>query len=134
MFRAVMGTALAICAMQGRAGVLRCTFTEPFFTITFDSATHKVTRTSTEDGKVSVVSTTARIQRTIEEDDDPMFEVFDEKEMILALRLSGRGSDGMSEAVFPFQARYHGQNGACDTVKYPRWDFDRLLEDLQAAQ
>jgi len=138
MRRFVLGLLLVQCATECPAGVLRCSFTEPFFTLTFDSTTHKVIRvtdaTSDKEAKLvtTVISSNARLERAFGEGDSLVLELTDGSTIFLVLHLNGRGSDGMSENIVPFRADYGRQQGACDTNKYPSWDFDDLVEDLRA--
>ena len=136
MLRSGTAVAFVLCMGDCHAGVLNCSFTEPFFTLRFDSSTHEVVRVSAADAgnrepARTVISRTARLERTIGEGEFEGFELTDGHAIILTLRLDGRGADGMSERRFPFRANYGRQEGACDTTKYPRWDFDDLIEDLR---
>ena len=51
-------------------------------------------------------------------------------ETILELQLTGHGSDGMSDNLFPFQALRGNHDGGCDTDKYPAFETYELLQDL----
>jgi uncharacterized membrane protein len=136
MIRSVLMTILTLVAAESRAGTLTCHFTEPFFTIVFDSATGRVVRSGSDDGsgigRRSVLATDARLERRANEREDNTFALTSGGREILMLRLDGRGSDGMSERIYPFRGRYRRQEGGCDTVHDPAWDFDALLDDLRA--
>jgi uncharacterized membrane protein len=138
MARCFVGLVLALFALEGRTGILECSFTEPFSTIKFDSATGRVIRASADtvkdNGKsvAKVIAKKARLERSVGEEASQTFELTDGKTIFLVLSLDGRGSDGMSDKVFPFSAEYEGQHGACETRKYPAWDFDALLDDVGA--
>ena len=123
-------------SVVSQAGVLQCTFTEPFFTVVYDSATGKVTRISPQDSdrrkspRHQVIATKAKLERDASADDSTAFVLRSDGAIVLSLHLDGQGNDGMSENFFPFRANYKHQEGACDTRKYPRWNFDDLIEDL----
>ena len=51
-------------------------------------------------------------------------------ETLLELRLTGQGSDGMCENIYPFEGFWGRLDGGCDTAKYPPFDPYELLEDL----
>ncbi len=74
------------------------------------------------------------MERTIGEGEFETFELVDGETIILTLRLDGHGTDGMTDRRFPFRASYGGQEGACDTKKYPRWDFDDIVDDLRSGR
>jgi hypothetical protein len=135
MIRGVAASLFVLCVGPCHAGILRCSFTEPFFVLEFDSSTHKVVRVAAADDVgnkpvTTVISRNARLERTIGEKEFETFELTDGRAIILTLRLDARGSDGMSEKVFPFRATVGHHEGACDTRKYPAWDFDALTDDL----
>jgi hypothetical protein len=136
MLRISAAVAFVMSMNYCHAGVLSCTFSEPFLTLRFDSNTHEVVRASaSSDGDrkpvTKVISRNARVERTIGEGEFETFELIDGKTIILTLTLDGHGTDGMSDRRFPFRASYGGQEGACDTKKYPRWDFDDIVDDLR---
>jgi len=62
---------------------------------------------------------------------DPMsFRLVNGSETILELKLTGKGSDGMSENLFPFEALRGRHDGGCETDKYPAFEIYELLEDV----
>lgn len=134
----VAATGLCLLAGGAQAGMLHCSFTEPFFTVTFDSATGKVTWLSPdvfdENGQPvpKVIAENAKLEFTDPDGDRTKLALKNGAETILRLELTGQGSDGMSDNVFPFEAWYGTRDGGCDTGKYPAWDVYSLLEDLGA--
>lgn len=129
--------AVAMTPMPAAAGTLICSFTEPFFSIAFDSATGKVVETSadvfdpgTGQPVPTVLAEHARL-RVADPQRDPFSLVLENGgETILVLQLTGHGSDGMSDNLFPFQAMRGGRDGGCETYKYPAFDTYELLLDL----
>jgi hypothetical protein len=135
----VAATGLCLLAGGAQAGVLHCSFTEPFFNITYDSATGKVILVSAdvfdENGKPipEVIAEKAKLEYSDPAGDRTKLALKNGNETILRLELTGQGSDGMSDNMFPFQAWYGQRDGGCDTEKYPSWDTYYLLEDLGVA-
>lgn len=135
--RLVLATAALLMAGHSEAGTLRCSFTEPFFTITWDSGTGQVLELSAD---VTDPDTGQPVPRTLSEHaklsiPDPAGDPYrlilgDGKETILELKLTGLGDDGMSESHFPFEARRGTLDGGCDTARYPAFEPYRLLQDL----
>ena len=135
--RLILATAAVLMAGDSDAGTLRCSFTEPFFTITWDSESGRVIELSadvtdpdTGNPVPTVLSDHANLRVP-----DPTGEPFrlvlaDDKETILELKLTGIGNDGMSENLFPFEARRGTLDGGCDTARFPRFDTYELLQDL----
>ena len=137
MLRLTAAAVLTMISMRGEAGELRCSFTEPFFTITWDSGTGRVIElsadvTDPDTGKPvpTVVSEHARLRVPDPTGDPYRLLLADDKETILELKLTGLGNDGMSENLFPFEARRGTLDGGCDTLKFPRYETYELLQDL----
>jgi uncharacterized membrane protein len=136
MTRWLIAIALALLAGQSQAGVLRCSFTEPFFSITFDSMTGKVTWISPdvfdESGNMvpQVLAEGARLQLLNPYGDGRTFRIETDSQYIMQLRLTGEGSDGMSDSIFPFEATYGSNIGGCATEKYPAFNTYDIVEDL----
>ena len=136
MVRLAMAVVLTMIAANSQAGELRCSFTEPFFSIVFDSATGKVTElsadvTDPDTGKPIpnvLAESGARLVRAA--DDAMSFRLVKGDETILDLKLTGNGSDGMSDNLFPFEAMRGSNDGGCETAKYPAFRTYELLQDL----
>lgn len=132
----IWAIALILAPAPAGAGTLNCSFTEPFFSITFDSATGKVVETSadvtdpdTGQPVPTVLAEHARL-RVANPQDPFSFVLENAGETILELQLTGHGSDGMSDNLFPFQALRGNHDGGCDTDKYPAFETYELLQDL----
>lgn len=129
----------AVALMLGDAsgGVLTCRFTEPFFVIAFDSATGVVTLTSPDEsdpatGKIMprIIAEGAKLTRSDVWVGYPTLTLDAGKERILDIRLSGQGSDGMSETVFPMEGVYGTSVGGCEATAAPAYDLFELYRDL----
>jgi hypothetical protein len=135
---------LSLISTESLAGSLRCSFTEPFFTIEFDSATGKVFYTSPDEfdedtGKVEprMLAEGARIRRSGAWEGYPTLFLETPGEdaatppaIIVEIKVTGQGSDGMSEVVFPFEGRYGQWIGGCASSKAPAYDIHEAYEDL----
>ena len=132
----LVAIALALPASEGRAATLRCVFTEPFYTLTFDTETGTVTELTNDiedpdTGKPipQIVAEGAKL-RIPDPNDGFSMRLVKGNDTILELHLNGQGSDGMSEFYFPFEAKRGGNDGGCDTVKHPAYDPYDVLEEL----
>lgn len=135
----VVAAAFAASVGQSHAGTLICHFTEPFFTITYDSRTGTVVRTSfdvadPDTGKPipEILAEGATLRAVPSDDYRRKLKLEKGSETILDLKLTGQGSDGMSESLYPFEAMYGVRDGGCSTDKYPSYDIHDLLEDIGA--
>ncbi len=137
--RTALGCAatLAIPTGAASAGVLTCRFTEPFFVVAFDSATGIVTLTSPDDsdpatGRIvpKVVAEGAKLTRSDAWVGYPTLTLDAAGKRILDIRLTGQGSDGMSETVFPMEGAYGTNVGGCEATKAPAYDLHELYQDL----
>src|SRR5690606_10359503 len=126
MMRAVLAAcALALLPTQAPAGVLSCSFTEPFFSIRFDSATGVVTSASPddfEDGvlKPKVIAQGARLTLDDVWEGHRTATLRSASGEVLMIVRFREGSDGMSDLVFPLEGQFgaepHGNNiGGCAT-------------------
>jgi uncharacterized membrane protein len=139
MKRWILAAALAALPAESRAGTLVCRFTEPFFTITYDSQSGTVTELSadvfdedTGQPVPRVLAEGAKLVKFDTGDYHPGLRLEKDGKVILQLRLTGQGSDGMSDNIFPFEADRDGRIGGCETGKYQAFDVYDLLEDIGA--
>ena len=136
--RTLVAVALSVgfAGQAAQAGTLSCSFTEPFFTIDYDSANGKVTVISPDrfddDGKMvpEILAENAKLVAEPNWQEHPTFYLKDGDKTILTLIASGQGSDGMSEAQFPFEGRAMGWTGGCETAKIPAWALFDFHEDF----
>lgn len=102
---------LLLAATVAKAEVYSCSFTEPFFSISIDSATGMVTRTEpdweSETGEeiTTVVSTDASVMSTMEDGIETLYVVPKGQPAIMRLALTWQGSDGMSDMIFPYDGQ-----------------------------
>jgi hypothetical protein len=141
---AIAAALLAAASTPAAAGTLKCSFVEPFFDIEFDSATGRVVYTSpheveegTDKPKPRVIAEGARIRRSgVWDTYDTLFLEVPGKDKdtpattIVEIKVTGRGSDGMSETVFPFEGRHGGWIGGCESSKAPAYDSYEVFHDL----
>ncbi len=123
-----------------RAEVLDCDFTEPFFNIKFNPATKVVTYVGiesynedsgtfeeviiAENAKLVETTTTGPVigsEYSLRKEDDTE---------IMKIALTFRGSNGMSDHVYPFDAWYGPYMGACETESAPAVDTFALMDGL----
>ncbi len=133
---------LALATFDARAGLLSCTFTEPFFTISFDPATGEVTRISPDDAgphghefEVTTVATGAQIVRDDSYREHPTAQLRTAGEVLMVITFSGKGNDGMSDRVYPMEGIWgtepRGNNvGGCATEKAPGFELYELYDEL----
>ena len=144
MKRTILALALALAASAAEAGTLRCSFTEPWFTIDFDSATGKVTYVSPDEfdeatgqPKPRVIAEGARVRRPGAWQDVPKLvlekpgkSLTDPYVPIVEMSVTGQGSDGMSDFNFPFEGKYEQWAGGCDTDKAPAYDMAEVYQGI----
>lgn len=139
MKRGLLALAFAAMSAEGQAGTLSCHFTEPFFSITYDSRTGTVTLlsadvTDPDTGKPipEILAEGAKLRSVPPDDYQPRLKLEKDGKTILDLELTGQGSDGMSENIYPFDGTYGTRVGGCETAKYPAYDTYDLLQDIGA--
>jgi hypothetical protein len=135
---------LFLVSTEALAGKLRCSFTEPFFTIEFDSETGQVVFTSSDEfdeetGKLKprVIAEGARIRRpgawqgystlVLEV---PGQDAATPPTTIVEMKVTGQADDGMSEFVFPFEGHYGQWVGGCESSKAPAYNLGDAYDDL----
>jgi uncharacterized membrane protein len=140
MRRWMIAAALMALPVESWAGTLECQFTEPFFTISFDSRTGTVTEisadvTDPDTGKPipRILAEGARLRVVNPDGDGLTLRLEKGDQWIMQLRLTGQGSDGMSESIYPFEATLGTNIGGCATGKYPAFRTYDMLEDLGAS-
>ncbi len=99
---------------------IKCTFTEPFLTTTYNSETGKITIENPDHGKATVpvkveftqngtlILSSAKISQTLE------------------IFLIVEGSDGMSDFVYPFEGVINGYDGGVDGKLFGGCESDKL--------
>lgn len=99
---------------------MKCAFTEPFLTATYNSESGKITLESPDHGKATLpvkveftqngtlILSSAKISQTLE------------------IFLTVEGSDGMSDFVYPFEGVIHGYDGGVDGKLFGGCESDKL--------
>lgn len=120
VFTAAMG--------EARSATLSCSFTEPFFSLTFSASDGRLVMVSADETDPAtgnpipkVLVEGASLTRDDQWQDVPQLRVTKGAETYLIIRLR-TGSDGMSEAVFPFEGVFGSNVGGCETEKAPAYD------------
>jgi hypothetical protein len=131
------GVALGFFTAEAAAGVLTCDFTEPFFTITFDSATGIVTRVSPDEsdpdtGKPipKVLARDARLELLDYVSPGQKFRLVNGRDTLLEMQVTGQADNGMSESLYPIKGYWGRLDGGCYTDRYPPFDPYEMLTDL----
>ena len=128
---------MALIAPEAQAGVLSCSFTEPFFSITFDSDTGVVTEVSADEtdpdtGKPipKVLAKAARLELLDRAEGGQKLRLSNAGETLLDLQITMQADDGMSESIYPMEGKYGSNTGGCYTDKFPPFDPYEMLEGL----
>ena len=131
------GVAIGFFTAEAAAGVLTCDFTEPFFTITFDSSTGIVTRVSADEtdpdtGKPiqTIVARDARLELLEYVSPGQKFRLVNGQETLLDMQVTGQADNGMSETLYPIKGFWGRLDGGCYTGRYPPFDPYEMLTDL----
>ena len=94
------------------ADIIRCSFTEPFAVTTYSTNTRELNISySVEPSKNKTLK-----EVSLQIMGPGVFELWDEeKQVVQRLELSYKGSDGMSDSVFPYSVRWIPENlyGGC---------------------
>jgi len=95
------------------ADIIKCTFTEPFLATTYSMAQQSLTVDRAEGGRQIYRNVSFQIMGS------GRFELWSQNRRVLQrLNLNNRGTDGMSDRVYPYSVRYttadYGPlNGGC---------------------
>lgn len=133
-----------------RTEILVCSFTEPFFTITYNASTKEITYTgvdmydelnnefmvltlATQAQFVALPQTDVNGQEYIYPTNGSQFQLLDDSgNMVVELTLSYLGSDGMSDFIYPFDAVHSsGHVGGCYSTSAPLIDATEIYENLK---
>ncbi len=109
---------------EEKTSTLECSFTEPFFTLDINLNERTIHKTEPDwNGDPSKTITTLINEDVslVSDFSDPLlpkYEITSTKgEAIMSLVLNMSGSDGMSDIIFPFDARYGELWGGCSSDK-----------------
>ena len=102
---AVVFESILNCASASEAEIIKCEYTGPFVTTVY--STNTSTLTITDAGDVSKNRSLANISLQIIKPN--LFELWNvNQEVIQRMELNGRGADGMSDTVYPYDATLYG--------------------------
>jgi hypothetical protein len=133
----LVGMALMLLPLEAQAGELHCSFTEPFFSMTFDSATGVVTWVSADEtdpdtGKPipKILATSAKLELLDYAEGGQKLRLSNGSETLLDLQITMQADDGMSESTYPMEGKYGSNTGGCYTDKFPPFDPYEMMEGL----
>jgi len=121
--RILISATIIMSGFSAKAAIITCFFTEPFYTVTYTTGTRLLrVRNDTEhrdeliqDVGLLIVGSGKFELRT------------KEGQLLMTLKLTGNGRDGMSDRVYPYDARYEAKNsplsgvrGGCESLKLKR--------------
>lgn len=95
-----LASSIVMLASVSQADVIKCSFTEPFVNTTYSMTASTLTYKDFEGGKKVVKNVSFQIKSA------GVFELMDKKGKVLqTLTLTNKGSDGMSDTIFPFEVK-----------------------------
>ena len=102
--KSILAAAITAFTIHAQADIIVCHFTEPFFSLRYSTTTGELLR-SMFDGNAEVISVTKNVSFQITGPN--RFELLSEdKKVLLKLDLNFKGSDGMSDTEYPYDAQY----------------------------
>lgn len=122
---------------NAQAEVISCVFTEPFFEVQIDTKKSTVVRTEPnwdnyDSGPLTTVLSTRakvvlkRLKKTSNTVHVPVYAVYDGGKEIMTLELSYKGSDHMSDFIYPYETTVANNPGGCfsDSLERHRSDLE----------
>ena len=107
-----IAAAILLSSFAVKADVIDCFFTEPFVSVKYNTATETLVE---KEAVMDVSRTIKNVSFTIKY--AGTFLLTDKSGKLLAeLKLNNQGSDGMSDAVYPYDAKYMNVLGNGGTV------------------
>lgn len=103
--------AVAFSGLSAHGDIIKCSFTEPFYTVTYSMTQSKLTIVS-PDATVRQTGVSFQVMGAGE------FELWKNGAAIMRLELNGAGSDGMSDSVYPYDATWTAKGnlrGGCSS-------------------
>ena len=100
---------LSFYSSSANADILRCSFTEPFWDFTYSTTTNEMALTMSGEGPdgSDLVEVKKNVSFQIKSAGE--FELWAaDKTVIAKLKLNWKGTNGMSDHVFPFEVQYYG--------------------------
>lgn len=112
MRKLLLSLVLAIPGLV-HADIITCNFTEPFITTTYSMAQQKLVV------KDNVMNQSTELQNvSFQIKGAGRFELMDaNRNVIQTIDLNNKGSDGMSDRVYPYDVQWHAKNlfGGCES-------------------
>ncbi len=107
MNKFILASTILLASFAAQAEMkLSCDFTEPFWDVSYDSTTSKLIINKLLEG--TVIYKNASVVKTGE----TLFEIRSQENVILMkLDLNGKGSNGMSDTIYPFDAELIDEDG-----------------------
>ena len=114
--KAFAAIAILFGSQFSQADIIKCTFTEPFWDLEYSTTTNdlKIIKPSEGTNGADLIEVTKSVSFQIKE--AGKFELWDKsKKVVLTLDLNWKGSNGMSDHVYPYDARLTDGNlyGGC---------------------
>ncbi len=105
MHRFFLGIAILAASFTAQADILKCDFTEPFYQVTYSMAQQSL-RIESPDSVEVLKGISFQIKGP------GLFELWDaNKVRVMELNLNFAGSNGMSDTVYPYDARWLTMGG-----------------------
>lgn len=102
---------LMLMSTAVKAETFKCVFTEPFFTINYDTTTQLMKIDAAVEEANQVIK---GVQFQVKQ--DGQFVLKDKKgKTLLTMTLDNQGSDGMSDFTYPYSAIANGFYGGCES-------------------
>lgn len=103
----IASLATMLMSISAQAEIIKCTFTEPFVSLEYNTATETLKESEAVMGKKRVIKNVSfQIKYA------GTFLLKDKNGKLLAeLKLENKGSDGMSDAIYPYEINYKDMLG-----------------------
>ena len=112
MTKALLTLSILVAGLAAQADIISCNFTEPFVDVTYSTTTSELTVLDHgNEGKKTIIK-----NASFQIKGAGQFEILGkDKKVLMTLDLNFKGSDSMSEAVYPYHAEYDNMIGACES-------------------
>lgn len=100
-------TSIFLLGLSAKADVINCSFTEPFIRTQYSMSQNSLTTKFDGDDAVSVIKGVS-----FQIKGPGLFELMDSnKKVLMELILDNKGSDGMSDIIYPYTVKYFSAGG-----------------------
>ena len=126
--KALLASLTLLFAVTAHADYVKCTFTEPFYSLEIDTEGKTLTLTDYDLG-TTVLSTNVEIKKLKSKVlsnvlEVPSYQVLADGKEVLVLVLDYQGSDGMSDYAYPYSTKHGNNYGGCNSSQVPTHKFD----------